>query len=91
MFAEVEYAEGRRGERVFPKAWGRPPADVEERQGWVLARIEERRALGLDAHAEIATRRLTASQARQQLAERETAAGPEVTVSGGRTTIVEVR
>jgi hypothetical protein len=91
MFAEVEYAEGRRGERVFPRSWGRPPADVEERQEWVLARIEERRALGLDAHAEIATRRLTASQARQQLAERAAESGPAVTVSGGSTVIVEAR
>jgi hypothetical protein len=87
----VEFADRRRGVRVFPRSWGKPPEDVEDRAAWALACIEQRQALGLDAHAEIATRRMTAGEARQQIADRVAATGPAVTVDGGRTTIVEVR
>jgi hypothetical protein len=88
---DVEFADRRRGVRVFPRSWGRPPEDVEDRAAWALACIEQRQALGLDAKAVIPTVTLTASQARQKAAERAAESGPAVTVDGDRTTIVEVR
>jgi hypothetical protein len=87
---EVEFADRRRSASAFPKAWGPAPEDVEERQQWILARIEERQALGLAANAKIPTRRMTAEEAARNLAERVDAE-PRVTVSGGRTTITELR
>jgi hypothetical protein len=87
----VEYADRSRSASVFPRSWGTPPVDVEERQQWILARIEERQALGLGTKAKIPTRRMTAEEAARNLAERTFDAEPRVTVEGGRTTIVEVR